>query len=127
MAIFRFVDAIANDRPIDIYGTGAMCRDFTYIDDLVGAVDRLIKIAPVEESRVKVNGIVDTLSSNAPYRVVNIGGGDPASAPSAAISTCSWMTPARQGHRTLRRVVSLDHGRPLPIDTPFGSRPPRMT
>jgi len=116
MAIFRFVDAIANDRPIDIYGTGAMCRDFTYIDDLVEAVDRLIKIAPVEESRVKVNGIVDTLSSNAPYRIVNIGGGDPAS-----LRELVALIESALGKRAIRRYLDMQLG-----DVPYTRASPAL-
>ena len=75
MALFKFVDAILNDRPIEVYGEGRMSRDFTYIDDLVEAIVRLIGIVPNEENRVA--GSADTLSRHAPYRVVNIGGGKP--------------------------------------------------
>ncbi|RVI59873.1 NAD-dependent epimerase/dehydratase family protein, partial [Sinorhizobium medicae] len=52
MALFKFVDAIHNGRPIDIYGEGRMSRDFTYIDDLVESIVRLSHIAPAEENRV---------------------------------------------------------------------------
>ncbi len=77
MALFKFVDAIKNDRPIEIYGEGKMSRDFTYIDDLVEGIVRLIGVVPSEENRVISDTVVDTLSKNAPFRVVNIGGGQP--------------------------------------------------
>lgn len=77
MALFKFVDAINNNRPIEIYGEGRMSRDFTYIDDLVEAITRLCSIVPDETNRVAQAGVVDTLSPNAPFRVVNIGGGQP--------------------------------------------------
>ena len=77
MALFKFVDAILNDRPIDIYGQGKMSRDFTYIDDLVEAIVRLMPIAPGEANRAQSDTVLDTLSKNAPYRTVNIGGGQP--------------------------------------------------
>ena len=77
MAPIRFADAILNDRAIDVYGEGNMSRDFTYIDDLVEAIVRLADVLPVEASRVTAPGIVDTLSREAPFRVVNIGGGHP--------------------------------------------------
>ena len=51
-----------------------MTRDFTYIDDLVEAIVRLKEIPPAEDNRLS-NG--DTLSPTAPYRVVNIGSGEP--------------------------------------------------
>ncbi|TCM57759.1 UDP-glucuronate 4-epimerase [Rhizobium sp. PP-F2F-G48] len=77
MALFKFVEAIRNDRPIDIYGEGRMSRDFTYIDDLVEGIVRLADIPPNESNRVTTEGVNDTLSKHAPFRVVNIGGGQP--------------------------------------------------
>ncbi len=77
MALFKFVDAILKGQPIDIYGEGKMSRDFTYIDDLVEGIIRLSHIAPAEDNRVSDDGVTDTLSKHAPFRVVNIGGGQP--------------------------------------------------
>ncbi|MCZ3378026.1 NAD-dependent epimerase [Rhizobium sp. AG207R] len=77
MALFKFVDAIRNDRPIEIYGEGKMSRDFTYIDDLVEGIVRLIGVVPSEENRIVSETVIDTLSKNAPFRIVNIGGGQP--------------------------------------------------
>jgi UDP-glucuronate 4-epimerase len=77
MALFKFVDAILNDRPIEIYGEGNMSRDFTYIDDLVEGILRLCNVVPDESNRVVGAGFTDTLSKQAPFRVVNIGGGLP--------------------------------------------------
>ncbi|MEJ0012012.1 MAG: NAD-dependent epimerase/dehydratase family protein [Bauldia sp.] len=73
MALFKFVDAVLAGRPIEIYGNGDMTRDFTYVDDLVEAIVRLIPIAPDEANRVAG----DSLSPQAPFRAVNIGGGRP--------------------------------------------------
>jgi UDP-glucuronate 4-epimerase len=75
MALFKFVRAILADEPIDIYGEGAMTRDFTYIDDLVEAIVRLIEVRPVTGSPIA--GELDSLSPAAPFRIVNIGGGQP--------------------------------------------------
>ncbi|OAP40633.1 UDP-glucuronate 5-epimerase [Sinorhizobium glycinis] len=77
MALFKFVDAILNGRPIDIYGEGRMSRDFTYIDDLVEGILRLSHVAPSEANRVDLDLAQDTLSRHAPFRVVNVGGGQP--------------------------------------------------
>jgi UDP-glucuronate 4-epimerase len=77
MAPIKFADAILNDRPIDVYGEGNMSRDFTYVADLIEAITRLVGVVPLEESRVTTPGIADTLSPQAPFRVVNIGGGHP--------------------------------------------------
>ena len=76
MALFKFVDAILAGRAIDIYGDGRMSRDFTYIDDLVEAIVRLIPLAPARES-AHLTDTGDSLSPVAPFRVVNIGRGEP--------------------------------------------------
>ena len=77
MALFKFVDAIEKGEAINVYGEGRMRRDFTYVDDLVEAIVRLVPVVPGENNRVTADGIVDTLSRQAPFRVVNIGGGQP--------------------------------------------------
>ena len=75
LALFKFVDAILEDRPIDIYNHGDMYRDFTYVDDLVRAIRLLIDAAPVRpEGGLVPDG--DSLSPVAPFRVVNIGNSD---------------------------------------------------
>ena len=74
MALFKFVKAMIEDREIEIYGEGKMSRDFTYIDDLVNSIIDLSKVYPGEDNRVAG---IDTLSHQAPFRVVNIGGGQP--------------------------------------------------
>ena len=75
MALFKFVRAILRGEPIDIYGHGRMSRDFTYVDDLVEAIVRLISCIP--ETGKRDGGDVDSISPAAPYRVVNIGAGRP--------------------------------------------------
>ncbi|MCM2292719.1 NAD-dependent epimerase/dehydratase family protein [Allorhizobium sp. BGMRC 0089] len=77
MALFKFMKAMLADEPIEIYGEGKMSRDFTYIDDLIDSVIALSAIAPSEENRVRTPQGIDTLSHNAPFRVVNVGGGQP--------------------------------------------------
>jgi len=70
MALFKFTKGILEGTPIDIYNNGDMFRDFTYVDDLVNAIQKLIHAIPGgEESRVSG----DSLSPVAPYRIVNIG------------------------------------------------------
>jgi UDP-glucuronate 4-epimerase len=72
MALFKFVSAALAGEPIDVYGHGAMQRDFTFIDDLIESVTRLIDRPPKRGAPV---GNEDSLSPVAPYRVVNIGRG----------------------------------------------------
>jgi UDP-glucuronate 4-epimerase len=75
LALYKFVDAILENRPIDIYNHGEMYRDFTYVDDLVRGIRLLIDAVPQRpEDGVVPEG--DSLSPVAPYRVVNIGNSD---------------------------------------------------
>jgi UDP-glucuronate 4-epimerase len=72
MALFKFVKAILEGDSIDIYNHGDMRRDFTYVDDLVTGILRLIDAVPTESV-----GAFDSLSPVAPFRIVNIGNGTP--------------------------------------------------
>lgn len=75
LALFKFVDAILDGRPIDIYNHGDMYRDFTYVTDLVRGIRLLIDTPPVRpDNREVPDG--DSLSPVAPYRIVNIGNSD---------------------------------------------------
>ena len=69
MALFKFVNGIINDKPIDIYNNGEMYRDFTYVDDLVNGIKLLVNCIP-DNNKISEN---DSLSPVAPFRVVNIG------------------------------------------------------
>ncbi|HVK93039.1 MAG TPA: NAD-dependent epimerase/dehydratase family protein [Mycoplana sp.] len=77
MALFKFTRAILEGREIEIYGEGRMSRDFTFVGDLVESILRLSAVVPSEENRISSPAGLDTLSHQAPYRVVNIGGGSP--------------------------------------------------
>ena len=70
MAYFKFVDAIANDRPIQVYNHGKMKRDFTYIDDVVEGVVRVMRHLPQPITS-------DAFSTAAPYKLYNIGNHSP--------------------------------------------------
>ena len=72
MALYKFVAAILQDRPIDIYNHGEMFRDFTYVTDLARAIRLLIDAVPVQGQPAPG----DSLSPVAPWRVVNIGNSD---------------------------------------------------
>ena len=76
MAPFLFTDAIRNGRPIDVFNQGAMVRDFTYIDDIVEGVIRVLdKTATPDPDFDPMNP--DPGTSTAPFRVFNIGNGNP--------------------------------------------------
>ena len=76
LALYKFVDAILDGRPIDIYNHGDMYRDFTYVDDLVRGIRLLIDVPPVRPDSADDIQEGDSLSPVAPWRVVNIGNGD---------------------------------------------------
>lgn len=76
LALFKFVDAILDGKPIDIYNHGKMYRDFTHVEDLVRAIRLLIDVPPVRPATKDDIQEGDSLSPVAPYRVVNIGNSD---------------------------------------------------
>lgn len=71
MALFKFTKGIIDNKKIDIYNKGKMYRDFTYIDDIVDGIKALINKAPNSKQLNKFKN--DSLSSVAPFRVLNIG------------------------------------------------------
>ncbi len=70
MAYFKFVKAIEEDKPIDVYNFGNMQRDFTYIDDVIEGIVRVMQKPPIsiqnEDKTVSV-----------PYKLYNIGNNQP--------------------------------------------------
>ena len=74
MALFKFAAAIESGAPVEVYGEGRQSRDFTYIDDVVEAVIRLIDRPPAAGEAA---GPTDPVSPVAPWRAVNIAGGRP--------------------------------------------------
>lgn len=76
MALFLFTKAIIEGTPINIFNRGRMKRDFTYIDDVVEAMIKLISLAP--KKAIKTNEIDITPNNSwAPYKVYNIGNNEP--------------------------------------------------
>ena len=76
MAYFLFTKSILASEPIDLYNQGNMTRDFTYIEDIVEGVSRIIKKIP--EPNPNWSGPdPDPASSTAPYRLYNIGSNRP--------------------------------------------------
>jgi len=102
MALFKFVDSILHDRPIEIYGEGRMSRDFTYIDDLVEGIVRLMGVVPAQDNRIDD---IDTLSHHAPFRVVNIGGGQP-----VELMRFVETVEAAVGRPAIRRMLPMQQG-----------------
>lgn len=76
MAYFLFTKAIIEGKPIDVFNHGKMKRDFTYIDDIVEGVVRVIDKTP-EPNALWSGDNPDSASSYAPYRLYNIGNNNP--------------------------------------------------
>lgn len=74
MAMWLFTDAILKGRTIKLFNHGKMRRDFTYIDDVIEAVIRLLPLAPAGNAQWSGN---DPASSPAPWRIFNIGNSHP--------------------------------------------------
>ncbi len=102
MALFKFVDAILKDQPIDIYGEGKMSRDFTYIDDLVDSILRLIDTVPGSALPAPAK---DSHSPSAPYRVVNVGGGTPVALPDFVAAIEDAL-----GKKAVQRMLPMQPG-----------------
>lgn len=76
MALFKFTQKILNNESIDIYNNGNLSRDFTYIDDIVEGIVRLIDIIPKRNDQWTSESGTPA-SSSAPYSIYNIGNGSP--------------------------------------------------
>lgn len=70
MAYYSFTKNIIEGAPIDVFNSGIMQRDFTYIDDIVEGIIRLIELKPTSKN-------IKTSNAEAPYRVLNIGNNSP--------------------------------------------------
>ncbi len=76
MAPFLFTDAILNSRPIKVFNNGDMWRDFTYIDDIVEGICRVINKIPYPDNDWdKMNP--NPSSSTVPFKIYNIGNSKP--------------------------------------------------
>jgi UDP-glucuronate 4-epimerase len=76
MALFLFTKAILAGEPIDVFNHGNMSRDFTYIDDIVEGVIRVVDRTAEPHADFNPN-VPDPAVSNVPYRVFNIGNNQP--------------------------------------------------
>lgn len=104
MALFKFVTAILKNKQIDIYNQGDMYRDFTYVDDVVNAIRLLIDIIPESRGDKKFSKN-DSISSVAPYRIINIGN-------SKKIKLLDFIETIEDvlGKRAIRNYMSMQKG-----------------
>ena len=76
MALFLFTKAILDGKPIDVYNHGKMKRDFTYVEDIVEAISRLVP-KPASPNKDWNGNSPDPATSFSPYRIFNIGNNEP--------------------------------------------------
>jgi UDP-glucuronate 4-epimerase len=76
MALFKFTKAILEGKPVELYNQGNMMRDFTYVDDIVMGITKVLENPP--ERNVKWSNVQhDSSASIAPYRIYNLGNSSP--------------------------------------------------
>ncbi|ACD82539.1 Nucleoside-diphosphate-sugar epimerase [Methylacidiphilum infernorum V4] len=78
MAYYKFASSIYRDRPIEVYAEGKLKRDYTYVDDVVEAVIRLIDSPPQpNRGEGQLEDCLDPSVSTAPFRIHNVGNKQP--------------------------------------------------
>jgi UDP-glucuronate 4-epimerase len=73
MAVYSFTNKIESGQPIDVYGEGEIARDFTYVDDIVEAIIKIVDLPP--DTELYNSGVIT--SDKAPYQIFNVGSGCP--------------------------------------------------
>jgi UDP-glucuronate 4-epimerase len=92
MALFKFTGSIIAGTPIEVYGDGKMTRDFTYVDDVVEAMRRLVGHPPER-------------TATPPFRVVNIGNGSP-----LGLEDFIAVVELAVGRKAVRRLLPMQPG-----------------
>jgi UDP-glucuronate 4-epimerase len=104
MALFLFTKAIIEGSPIEVYNNGNMKRDFTYVDDIVESIIRLIPKIPTANK--DWNGFApDPATSFAPYRIFNIGNNQP-----VELIRFIDIIEEKLGRRAVRKLLPLQEG-----------------
>jgi UDP-glucuronate 4-epimerase len=104
MALYIFTKAIVEGSPIEVYNNGEMRRDFTYIDDIVEGISRIIP------NLAKPNNDWDGThpdpgTSFAPYRIFNIGNSQPVS-----LTTFIEIIEKKLGKKAIRKLMPMQEG-----------------
>lgn len=104
MALFLFTRAIFENRPIDVFNHGKMKRDFTYIDDIVEGVVRVLDRIPEPDPAWRGDS-PDPSSSFAPYRLYNIGNNRP-------VDLMEYITTLEDqlGRKAVRNLLPMQAG-----------------
>ena len=103
-ALFLFTRAILENRPIDVFNHGKMERDFTYIDDIVEGVIRVLDRIPEPDPAWRGDS-PDPSSSFAPYRLYNIGNNRP-------VDLMEYITTLEDqlGRKAVRNLLPMQAG-----------------
>jgi UDP-glucuronate 4-epimerase len=104
MALFLFTKAILEGKPIDVFNNGNMVRDFTYIDDIVEGVIRVLDRVAQPNPLFNTDA-PDPASSNVPYRIFNIGNHQP-------VALMSYIETLEQvlGKKAEKRLLPMQDG-----------------
>jgi len=104
MALYLFTRAILAGTPIDVFNDGRMLRDFTYIDDVVEAVVRLLD-RPAAPDPAWDGNHPDPGTSRAPYRLYNVGNAEP-----VELTAMIAMLEAKLGRRAVLNLLPMQPG-----------------
>ena len=77
MSLFIFTKAILENKPIKVFNNGQMMRSFTYVDDIVEGIVKLLDVIPQPDKAWKKSASSDAANSSAPYSLYNIGNDKP--------------------------------------------------
>jgi len=104
MALYIFTKAILEGSPIEVYNNGEMRRDFTYIDDIVEGISRIIPNA-ARPNNDWDGTHPDPGTSFAPYRIFNIGNSQPVS-----LTTFIEIIENKLGKKAIRKLMPMQEG-----------------
>lgn len=104
MALFIFAKAILAGEPIDVFNHGNMQRDFTYIDDIVEGIVRVMR-QPATANPEWTSAAPDPATSNAPFRIHNIGGNTP-----VQLSRLIDVLEDALGRKAIRNLMPIQPG-----------------
>ena len=101
MALFKFTQAILEGRPIDVYNCGNMQRDFTYIEDIIEGIVRVLD-RPATPNPAWSGADPDPATSSAPFRISNIGASRP-----VELLTFITLLEERLGKKAIKNLLPL--------------------
>jgi UDP-glucuronate 4-epimerase len=104
MALYIFTKSILEGKPIDVYNNGEMHRDFTYVDDIVESIARLIPKSAQPNSKWDSSN-PDPGTSFAPYRIFNIGNNQP-----VALTRFIEVIEDKLGKKAIRKLMPMQDG-----------------